>query len=124
MLIQDLTTLDQFKDVLNIDPHRLERTKELGGASGGSCWGDEPQNYTCHEEMEPDTVLQEILEAVFPSLTFLEYQRLAMSPIYEKRNYSRTEYYGNWSEYEKHTLMLDELYKALREIWQKRQISC
>ncbi len=123
MLIADLNTFESFKAQVDsvFSEDDLVRRWEISGASGGSCWGGEASRYIVEApEIPGDETLVQILELMFPTLTFLEYARLVRSPLYIKTNPSFSEYYGNYVEYEQHELDLNELYIGLREIWAKR----
>lgn len=94
-----------------------------GGRTGGSCWDDgNPTYYSRDAEDEPDEeVLDEIIDDAFPDLTFREYRKLQKAGVYDVRNHSESEYYGNYTDYKVRTLDLSKLYKALHDIKAERE---
>lgn len=81
------------------------------GADGGNCWGGTPKSFS-REIRKPYAYLDEVLAAVAPNISFLNYRRLPIKEgFYEDR-----EYYGNYTEYRFEYVFLDELYNYLVEI--------
>jgi hypothetical protein len=88
-----------------------------GGQSGGSCWGG--QHYAVSGEPEPEfQELDEILEAVCPHITFLQYKRVCQEVIVFEENaqgHGGSDYYGNYRTYSSKTVNLRKLYDTLVE---------
>jgi hypothetical protein len=85
---------------------------EIGGARGGNCWGDDACQYTSYTE-EPDfTLLDSILEAIVPDISFLKYKSIVSQVIIRKSG-TDMEYYGNYTDYKTKTLDLQKLYYLL-----------
>lgn len=84
-----------------------------GGISGGTCWS-ESGHYAIESEEEPEMeVLDEILQDVYPNLTYLNFRKMMRLPIIKVENWRESEYYGNYSYGKKKTLDIIELYLAL-----------
>lgn len=119
---------DSFKDfetaiMAQHNEYDLRDQWVTGGRTGGSCWDEgESTYYSRDAEDEPEeTVLDEILDDVFPDLTFREYRALKRAGVYDVQNNSESEYYGNYTDYKVRTLDLVKLYKALHQIKAERE---
>lgn len=86
---------------------------EIGGSRGGSCWGGESQRYSCENNEKTFSCLDTILELVAPTVTFLQYRSL--SRLIETFDTVDYEYYGNYTEYRREYIKLQELYDWLVE---------
>lgn len=85
----------------------------IGGRTGGSCWGGEL--HSMHGEAEPNfTELDEYLEENHPSLTFLQYKRLAN--LIQEAETTEKEYYGNCTNYKIKYIFVDEVDAFIREL--------
>lgn len=85
----------------------------IGGASGGSCWGDEPS--PTNGEPEPEfEELDKVLEALAPNISFLKYRKLGRE-LFVLNEHTETEYYGNYYEYATKSVSLEKLYNFLLE---------
>jgi hypothetical protein len=86
-----------------------------GGISGGNCWGDDG-HYAAEGESEPEfTDLDNILNEICPNITYLQYKKL-ISKVIKEDSYTQHEYYGNSSNYSYKTVLLKDLYDALKEL--------
>jgi len=86
-----------------------------GGVSGGSCWGNDG-HYAVEGESEPEfTDLDNILNEICPNITYLQYKKL-ISKVIKEDSYTENEYYGNSSTYSYKTVLLKDLYEALKEL--------
>lgn len=83
-----------------------------GGYSGGNCWNDdEPEYYSNNEEPAKFVVLDKILEAKCPNISFLLFRKIEnLIKISERTEF---EYYGNSTDYKSRSLDLRELYNFL-----------
>lgn len=71
---------------------------ETGGVSGGSCWeSSDPQPYTCDNPEPSFDVLDKIIEAVMPDLSYMNYKKLCF--LIETGTRHQREYYGNCVNY-------------------------
>jgi hypothetical protein len=87
-----------------------------GGISGGNCWGDD-NHYAVEGESEPEfTDLDNILNEICPNITYLQYKKLISKVIKEEDSYTQIEYYGNSTIYSYKTILLKDLYDALKEL--------
>ena len=84
-----------------------------GGISGGSCWSED--NYYPMEGQPPEELyeLDKILEAICPTMTFLQYKNL--SRIVKIDSFTESEYYGNSTIYTYKVVSLRDLYNGLTE---------
>lgn len=111
---ESFKTVEEFKAV--IGDISIKTQWVVGGVSGGSCWND-GANYSVGAEEEPDDVeIEEILELVAPTLTFLQFRKLMRAQPYTYTEFTQREYYGNRTEYRVRTLDLDVLYTALSDL--------
>lgn len=83
-----------------------------GGIGGGNCWGDSP-SYSLEADDVPDLVLlDEFLEEICPTLTFVSYNRI-IKTIVAHNSREINEYYGNYTVYSTKTINFRKLYDAL-----------
>lgn len=87
----------------------------IGGQSGGSCWDEGPhQHYPISADEEPEfKELDTILEEYFPNLSYLKYKGL--TKLIKSHEYKQNEYYGNYREYRRNYILLEDLYNFLKE---------
>lgn len=86
----------------------------VGGASGGSCWGDESREYTSDDLESELDLLDILLEKVCPNMTLFQYRRL-MKDLVEHTTRSENEYYGNYTNYRVKRVNYQKLYDKLIE---------
>ena len=86
----------------------------IGGITGGSCWGGEPDTAVIGEPEPEFTELDELLEALCPSISFLQYKNLC-SRLIKTSDYRSSDYYGNYTKYATKKIDLGELYNYLVE---------
>lgn len=88
---------------------------ELGGASGGSCWGGTASHYSTGREASEAEVLEfdRLLEEIAPNISFLKYKNLINSIHWSTTEYCDNEYYGNYTEYGYKYITCDQLYNDL-----------
>lgn len=87
----------------------------LGGTQG-SCWDTSSEDKVIVEpEMEPTfTALDEVLEAVAPNITFIQYKAIS-NEVMERGTYHESDYYGG-STTEAYTgFNIKKLYDALEK---------
>lgn len=106
-------TYFNFNDIKDSDYIIFERIL-TGGASGGSCWGDEPRYFT-EKHQEPEN-LDRMFEIIAPNISFMQYKRLTREVDQAVANYSECEYYGNYNEYSIYAWNLNDLYKKVKEL--------
>jgi hypothetical protein len=85
-----------------------------GGVTGGSCWGssaDIPVNADPEPEFE---CLDRILEAISPTISFIQYKRLRADCV-EHDTKCQCGYYGNSTNYAVKRVKILTLYNALVE---------
>lgn len=81
------------------------------GMSGGSYWGSEP-TYFKGDSKPSFKVLDLVLEAVKPQITYLQYKQI--EGLIEKADYSDLQYYGNYDDYEVEYIVLSKLEELLK----------
>lgn len=120
--IKDIESLEDFKNEVKslLGTCELRNQWCVGGRSGGSCWDEgSPDYYSISADDEPeDEYLDEILEAFCPDITFLQYKRLLKNGLYEVKEWTQSEYYGNYYEYKSKTLALNVLFDGLKSIYE------
>ena len=85
---------------------------ESGGVSGGSCWdSSNPQSYTKDAPKDKMKVLDLVLKAVKPDITFLQFREI--EKMVHTNSETEYEYYGNSTEFEIEYIVLSELYAFL-----------
>lgn len=96
-------------DVMN---GRIEVQWTTGGMSGGNCWGDDA-NYPIEGDPEPELEkFDSIIEHLFGGgINLSNYKKLCRSLIKTETG-SYNEYYGNYTNWSKKYVNLEELYKA------------
>lgn len=86
----------------------------VGGVGGGNCWTDDG-HYDLAADPEPDLeVLDKILERAAPNITYLQYKKL--SKMIKTEDYSQNEYYGNYTNYRKKYISVDDIWNMIMEI--------
>lgn len=92
----------------------LRHEVEIGGSSGGDCWGGTARDYSTGASAEfPKAALDAIVKALAPGLGWQAYAALL-----DRRKISRRsvgEYYGNGTDYEAASLSYQEIFDALSE---------
>jgi hypothetical protein len=115
----DCKKVDRFEQYKNDLPEpqtpSLYIEWRTGGMSGGSCWGDRAR--PCGGEQEPPfESLDELLLKIVPKLSFLQYKKI--EKLIKTYEYTRSEYYGNYYEYTRKYIVLEDLYNLLKE-WEE-----
>ncbi len=99
---------------------RLRRSN--GGAAGGSCWGDEPVEFSGRDEIDFDDFdsIFKFLEIKKPESKGVYYALIEGAKVYQKDN-TEYEYYGNFTRYEDTYLNFEVLYICISNlpIWHK-----
>jgi hypothetical protein len=105
-----------IRDNTPIDQYHLYDEHETGGSRGGSCWGGESVAYTSTEEDSQELIryLDKILEKFCPSISYLNYK--AISRRIQTGERTRSDYYGNYTNYKTRYISLKDLYDALVEL--------
>lgn len=85
----------------------------IGGADGGSCWGDSPNPITAEEEPEFKD-LDNMLEAVAEDISYLKYKKL-VEAIVKVREETENGYYGNYYKYRIKSFTVGDLYDWLKK---------
>lgn len=83
---------------------------DVGGYSGGNCWGDEPTPYVA-DPPEPWVVFDYVFEIIKPDISYLQFRKVENSV--KKFSDSQWEYYGNSTNYEIKYIPLSEVYKLV-----------
>ena len=83
-----------------------------GGERGNSCWGSNPEHFTCESVPTEFVALDDLLIVTAPTISLLSYRKMARELIksYDRRE---REYYGNYTDYSSKTIDLEELYTWL-----------
>jgi hypothetical protein len=98
---------------IQYDTDRIYVEWTTGGSSGASCWNSEPSvPYVSDEPPKELGVLDGILEAIKPDLSFLQYRTLSNNLI-KSDSRRESDYYGNCSNYAIKQVNLTELYDYL-----------
>lgn len=88
-----------------------------GGASGGSCWGDEAEPFDSETEPEIDSVLRKFLSLFCSNVSDAEYEAIRYSPGIEvSRDWTDWEYYGNYNDRSHKTVNLDAVWPFIKLI--------
>lgn len=96
------------------DTELVVASRESGGMTGGSCWGDKPHYYSASgsESVESDT-FERVMELVVPDITFLGYRKILRS--LHTDSITIYGYYGNYTEYTITYCSLQELYELIKD---------
>lgn len=89
---------------------------ETGGASGGNCWGGQSTNYSTGltEDNIQLNVFDNIIERLFPDISFMRYKKLINNVKFHTRNSnSYGDFYGNYSEKLIKYISANDLYDSL-----------
>lgn len=87
---------------------------ETGGMSGGSCWCDDPSEYSVEKIEDDFTKLEDVLTAIVPQLTYLQFKKI--NRVVKSTEYTDYEYYGNCTYNTILYIAVTELYKILNEM--------
>lgn len=82
---------------------------EIGGASGGNCYGDEARSYRTEDGNSSPFILDDLLTYIAPQLTFVQYREMMKELKITEETDSKYEYYGNHTEYQIKYLLLEDL---------------
>lgn len=93
---------------------RIQIRWVVGGKTGGSCYGDEPDMRVSAEPEPPFQELDEILLKTSPSISFLVYQSMCRDLI-EVINSEDGDYYGNSYSYVTKRVNLKKLFTYLQD---------
>lgn len=113
--------IDRFKELCGLDKRYKEISKQwtTGGLTGGNCW-DGDASTPISAEPEPEFVeLDEVLEKVCPTISFLQYKKLCQSLIQTDDTLVSYEYYGNYTTDTKKSIEIDKLvdYLISKNLW-------
>ena len=92
---------------------------ETGGKSGGHYDGSKAEAYKV-DERPKFIALVRVLKALYPSLSFLDFQEIEGMIEHTSRS-DGGDYYGNSSEYRIDYISLDKLYEFLEELANEKQ---
>lgn len=81
----------------------------VGENSGGNCWGGSA-SYRSLDYVEPDLARQ-VIEAVAPGASVLQYFQL--KDRVRTHDFSRSEYYGNYTDHRVYYIMFDAVVEVL-----------
>lgn len=89
---------------------------EMGGSSGGDCWGGSSSAYrTGLEESNAEVPeLDSILEEISPDISFLKYKILINTIPWNTDTRYENEYYGNYTKYGYKYIDCNSLFNALK----------
>ena len=82
---------------------------EIGGASGGNCYGDEAHSYQTINGKSTPFIFDDLLTYIAPQLTFIQYREMMKDLTIIESNESKHEYYGNHTEYHVKYILLENL---------------
>lgn len=83
-------------DTFVIEHGMIIQRHEVGGASGGNCWGDFAETYTNSRDAEPFIPLEAILRKTSPDISYLKFREI--EGLIEEELTIDSEYYGNYKE--------------------------
>jgi len=87
---------------------------EIGGATGGNCWGDEAQPYRVSEpDVKELYLLDCMFEQLLPDIKHSDYKEVMKKTGIHQATKGNYEYYGNCTEYLVRYVLADELIDAL-----------
>ena len=98
-----------------IEEARLYVEWETGGSRGGSCWGGVSEGYSSDDPPKELTLLDTILEKLCPNLSFLQFRRLCNNLMKYDSYSDNGDYYGNYTTYGYKFILLEELFRFLKE---------
>ena len=84
-----------------------------GGAKGGSCWGDNAEEYTSEKPENHMAILDIVLEEIAPKITFLMYRKIQR--LIQSNKEHTWEYYGNYTDDTIEYLKVSDLENFLKE---------
>lgn len=115
-IIDAIANFDYPESKVYLENGRAVQQIHIGGMEGGSCWGDssQPKSYTA-SHIEENIVLESILEAIYPAITFLEYRKL-LKLIDIRETSDGSDWYGNYSNYRVYSLDIGALAEALTNL--------
>lgn len=100
---------DLGKDVLMV-------TWEIGGAEGGNCWRDnQARKYVTGNPVPDFDVFDDALLVLCPDLKHSQFTEIAKKVVVQDTD-TDSEYYGNYTEYGRKYVYLDQLHKTLKEM--------
>lgn len=82
---------------------------EIGGASGGNCYGGEAHSYRTEDGNSTPFVFEDLLTYIAPQLTFIQYRDMLKELKIVEGTDTKNEYYGNNTEYAIKYLFLEDL---------------
>ena len=87
---------------------------EVGGSSGGNCWGGESSRYINTEDLNKNfTDFEEALILLCPELTFANFLALRKDNIVKTQEHTEQEYYGDSTDFLYRYVSLKELYDQI-----------
>lgn len=122
--IHDFKNVKQFEEAIEKELNKkifpVFKKWIVGGQEGGSCWNND-NHYSISADPEPEDpiVFIEIIETVCPKLTFLQFKKLEHKSLWDVRNKTDYEYYGNSTDYMIKTLNTQNLFDGLKEFVEK-----
>jgi len=94
----------------------FENTWVSGGQSGGNCWAEGPQEYSPVSAETPGNLnepLLSIIKEFCPNMTAIFFFE-NITPLVKYYNFTESEYYGNYYEYTRVYVMVEELFDVLK----------
>lgn len=98
-------------DSFNVENGWIIQRHEVGGAKGGSCYGDYAEPYSTDRSAEAFKPLDTILTQTKPDISYLGYK--AIEALIEQDREEDREYYGNYTIYEIYKLDIEKLYDKI-----------
>lgn len=103
-----------FRHIVHVsDDKKLRSEKWCTGGSYGSCWDDHLSPVSPDEPLEFDE-LDDLLEKIAPSVTFLHYKKIRSQCVETEESYER-DYYGGGCNYMNWVCDLEKLYELLEK---------
>jgi hypothetical protein len=115
--LRELDSFVQAKSEKDVTRETELRGNEVstGGTRGGGFDGGDSCPYV-NDHPEPVEILEmdQILEMIWPTVTYLQYKKLVREAEVKTEGYTQNEYYGNSTNYVYMTVKLGKLYDAIQ----------
>jgi hypothetical protein len=105
------TLKEESSYIYSIQDAILSPSWRIGGLTGGSCWGSIADQPVTADE-KPDW-LEELVETTCPDISFAKFRKILQAV--RKFQYTRGEYYGNYTEYAFEVLKISDFLEILAD---------